>query len=160
MKFMYSAPCFSGDCGFCASCCDAEDDSSESEVIRRAEDLSKFFGPKKIDKITMNYNSKLKKWCKERGFRNPTDIGWTKETIKITKKNGETVKYRLLQECHAAVCNDPHCEVMFVNASDFAHTAFYTGLPMYEREDTNKDKIHFCGPCMTRKPSPPEISKE
>ena len=57
MKFMYSAPCFSGDCGFCASCCDAEDDSSESEIIRRAEDLSKFFGPKKIDKITMNYNS-------------------------------------------------------------------------------------------------------
>ena len=89
MKFMYSAPCFSGDCGFCAACCDSEDDSSESEVIRRAEDLSKFFGPKKIDKITMNYNSKLKKWCKERGFRNPTDIGWTKETIKVTKKNGE-----------------------------------------------------------------------
>ena len=86
---MYSAPCFSGDCGFCAACCDSEDDSSESEVIRRAEDLSKFFGPKKIDKITMNYNSKLKKWCKERGFRNPTDIGWTKETIKVTKKNGE-----------------------------------------------------------------------
>ena len=159
---VYTSPCFSGECGFCSHCWGKNEESSgeESSDLERARDLSKFFGPKKIDRITMNYNSELKKWCQKRGYRNPTDSGWTKETIKVENKNGEVVKYRLLQECHSAVCDDSHCKMMFVNANDFTHTAFYTDLPVYERVDTNKNKIHFCGPCMTRKPTPPEITKE
>ena len=66
---VYTSPCFSGECGFCSHCWDdkGNDIRLDSEIMERARDLSKFFGPKKIDRITMNFNSKLKKWCKERG---------------------------------------------------------------------------------------------
>jgi len=150
---VYLVPCFSGDCGFCINCCSNycdKDNVSNVEVLRRSEDLSKFLGKKRVDRITMDYNKSLKVWCSERGYRNPRDTGSTKKTILV--KNGE-VKFDLVKEKHKLVCDDSLCRVMYVNCSERLHSTFYPSLPIY----TN-GKLNFCGPCFTRTPTPPDIS--
>ena len=154
---VYLVPCFSGECGFCINCCAnccanscEKDNVSKVEVLRRAGDLSKFLGKNRIDKITMDYNKELKRWCSERGFRNPNNTGSSKETILV--KNGEVV-FNLVKEKHKFVCEDSLCKVMYVNCSERLHSTFYPSLPIY----TN-GKLNFCGPCFTRTPTPPDIS--
>jgi len=150
---VYLAPCFSGECGFCANCCAnncEKDNISKVEDLRRAGDLSKFLGKNRVDKITMDYNKDLKRWCSERGFRNPNNTGSSKETILV--KNGGVV-FNLVKEKHKLVCDDSLCKVMYVNCSERLHSTFYPSLPIY----TN-GKLNFCGPCFTRTPTPPDIS--
>jgi len=151
---VYSAPCFSGDCGFCINCCSnycGKDNVSKSGAWRTTEDLTKFLGKNRVDRITMDYNKILKGWCSERGFRNPHDTGSSKETILV--KNGE-VKYDLVKEKHKLVCDDSLCRVMYVNCSERLHSTFYPSLPIY----TN-GRLNFCGPCFTRTPTPPDITE-
>jgi hypothetical protein len=161
---VYLTSCFSGECGFCANCCAncanscaticatncEKDNVSKVEVLRRAGDLSKFLGKNRIDKITMDYNKDLKRWCSERGFRNPINTGSSKETILV--KNGEVI-FNLVKEKHKLVCDGSLCKAMYVNCSERLHSTFYPSLPIY----TN-GKLNFCGPCFTRTPTPPDIS--
>jgi len=150
---VYLVPCFSGECGFCINCCAnycEKDNVSKVEVSGRAKDLSKFLGKNRVDRITMDYNKDLKRWCSERGFRNPTNTGSSKEAILV--KNGEAV-FNLVKEKHKFVCDGPLCKVMYVNCSERLHSTFYPSLPIY----TN-GKLIFCGPCFTRTPTPPDIS--
>ena len=155
---VFTAPCFSECCGFCIKCCphlQEEDKSSEPENLRRARDLSKFLGKNRIDMITMNYNTELKQWCKGNGYRNPNNIGITQKEIKKQLKNKDPVKYKLIQKNHDAICDNALCKAMYVNSTDWLHRSFYTCLPIYTRSD---DKLQICGPCISREPSPPEIS--
>ena len=152
----FAAPCFSGECGFCANCNDSKEESTEEENIRRAQDLSKFWGYNYIDKITMDYNSNLKKWCKKNDYRCPQDIGETPKIIKKYKNKEDPIIFKLIQEIHPAVCDDPLCQVMFVNAPEALHNIFYPSLPIYNRKPNND--FQLCGPCLDRKPTPPEIS--
>jgi len=156
MVFAY--PCFSGECGFCASCCqrcfEKVEDREGPEILRRADDLSTFLGKKRVDDIMMDYNSQLKGWCKSRGYRNPRDIGSTNPTLRITRKGRESLIFRLIRKSHGAICDDSWCKVGYVNSTEWIHTTTYTNLPIYE----GPTGIHFCGPCITRKYQAPEIS--
>ena len=153
---IFTAPCFSGECGFCANCNDSKEESTEEENIRRAQDLSKFLGYNFIDKITMDYNSNLKKWCKKNDYRCHADIGWAPQFIKKYRYKEDPIIFKLIQEIHPAVCDDSWCQVMFVNAPEALHNIFYPSLPIYTR--VFDDKLQLCGPCLDRKPTPPEIS--
>jgi len=154
---VFTPPCFSECCGFCIKCCphlQEEDKSSEPENLRRARDLSKMLGKNRIDMITLNYNTELKQWCKGGGYKNPTNIGISQKEIKIQNKNKDHVKYKLIQQKHSDICNSSLCNVMYVTSSEWLHTSFYPSIPIYTRSDGFK----LCGPCLSRKPSPPEIS--
>jgi len=156
MKF--AAPCFSGGCGLCAECDNHDDISDKPEHLRRADDLSKLIGSKLINKITDDYNSNLKKWCNKYDYRCSEDIGWAPTIISKYKKiNNEPVRLKLIQETHSSICDDPWCKVMFVNSSERLHTSFYPSIPIYTR--VLDGKLKLCGPCLARKPTPPEIIK-
>ena len=158
MVFAY--PCFSGECGFCAECCERcfnkDEGSGSPEILKRAEDLSKFLGKKRVDAIMMDYNSQLKSWCKDNGYRNPKDPGSSKKTVMIA---GPGMKvFKLIQGSHGAVCDDARCKVGYVNSSDWIHSSTYTNLPVYERVGDHNGVFHLCGPCLSRKPTQPDIS--
>jgi len=153
----YTTTCFSGECGSCSECslrCFDTVDDLGTEILGRAEDLSKFLGKKRVDDIMMDYNRKLKSWCKETGYKNPESPGKAKKTLRFEKGN-ESLVFRLLTESHGAICDDSRCKVAFVNSSDWLHTSTYPNFPIYECSSRG---IHLCGPCIGRKPSPPEIS--
>ena len=163
----YTTTCFSGECGSCSECslrCFDTVDDLGTEILGRAEDLSKFLGKKRVDDIMMDYNRKLKSWCKENGFRNPADPGRAKRVVRFQGKGKDPSVFRLLTESHGAICDDSRCKVAFVNSSDWLHTSTYPNFPIYECSSRAKGdwrelrKIHLCGPCIGRKPSPPEIS--
>ena len=159
----YTTTCFSGECGSCSECfvrCfDTVDDWGPEilgpEILERAEDLSKFLGKKRVDDIMMDYNGKLKKWCKENGYRNPEDPGRAKRVVRFQGKGKDPSVFRLLTESHGAICDDSRCKVAFVNSSEWLHASTYPNYPIYECSSRG---IHLCGPCIDRKPSPPEIS--
>jgi hypothetical protein len=159
---VFATTCFSGECGFCPKCCERcfnrIKESDTPEPLGRAEDLSKFLGKKRVDDIMMNYNTKLKEWCEEKEYRNTKDIGWTKTKIIVPRRNKNSLQFRLLQESHGAVCDDPWCKVGYVNSTEWIHMSTYTNLPIYECKNDGGSIIHFCGPCMSREPTGPEIS--
>lgn len=150
----FTSPCFSGECGSCVNCYDSNCSSlltdTGSQATDRAKDLCKVLGKKRTDDITMNYNSILKKWCKQTGYRNPTDIGWTKKTVKMHQlfESNETNEYNLIQRKHTSVCDDTLCRAMYVNSSIWLHGSFYTSLPIY----AGKEGKFLCGPCISGRP--------
>ena len=146
--------CFSGECGLCGNCHDSNcssisDLNGSDSAMDRAKDLSKVLGAKRVDTITMNYNSVMKKWCKQRGYRNPTDIGWTNRTVKMNHVYG-TYEYKLIQTKHASVCDDSLCKAMYVNSSVWLHKSYYTSIPVYALK--GKDDKFLCGPCLSGRP--------
>ena len=152
----FLTPCFSGECGLCENCYDSNCSSSvpdhgshgsHDSTMDRAKDLCKVLGKKRIDDITMNYNSVLKKWCKRTGYRNPMDIGWTKKTVKVDQLY-ESTEYNLIERKHSSVCDDPLCKAMYVNSSVWLHGSFYTSLPIY----AGKEGKLLCGPCISGRP--------
>ena len=52
----FTAPCFSGECGFCSNCCDSNYKYKYKypENIQRAYDLKKFMGKQKVQEETQD----------------------------------------------------------------------------------------------------------
>jgi hypothetical protein len=146
MVLTFSAPCFSGTCGFCASCCDAEPTSNEPEVLHRADDLKKFMFSR-YEKELDHYNKNLNKLVKSVDYRCPTDIGFMKTKV-IYGTNPEYNKYHLIQEIHSAVCDDQLCKVFYVSAHDSQHAMFYPKVPVYTR--VKDDGHQLCAVCINR----------
>jgi len=151
----FTAPCFSGRCGFCVQCCSSgsnsissysEHKSSEPEVLQRAEDLKKFMFSR-LDKDRDHYNKTLNKFVKSVAYRSPTDIGFIKKIVFYDNKP-DYDKYRLIQKVHKEVCDDQLCKVFFVSAHDSKKTTFYPILPIYKRVIDNNHKL--CALCINR----------
>ena len=79
----YTAQCFSGECGLCFECCENgtnwfqnhQKEEITSDCLRRARDLSKLLGKKRVEVITNQYNKDLMKFTKENGYKRPDDEG-------------------------------------------------------------------------------------
>ena len=158
---VYSAPCFSGTCGFCVNCCSNYSDSdlqtrlsgsSGIGDLRRYSDISKFLGKSRVERITLDYNQSLNRWCRERGFRCPTETGSTKEHIVGTNN----LRFDLVKKNHGLSCIDSHCRVMYVSSPERLHSTLYPTFPIYTNNE--RSGLAFCGPCLTRLPVPPSIS--
>ena len=144
----FTAPCFSGECGFCACCCDTEPTSKEPEVLQRANDLKKFMFSR-YEKELDHYNKTLKQLAKSVDYRGPGDIGFMKKKVYDTSNpNPEYSKYNLIQEIHSAVCDDPLCKVFFVSSHDSKKSLFYPKLPVYTRDID--DGHQLCVVCINR----------
>jgi len=154
----YTAPCFSGTCGFCAQCCSSGSKSinsysehksskpEESESEQRAEDLKKFMFSR-FEKELDHYNKTLNKLIKSVDYRSPTDIGFIKKTVFYEDKPDYN-KYRLIQKVHGAVCDDQLCKVFYVSAHESQYSVFYPKLPVYTRVIDNNHKL--CAVCINR----------
>lgn len=104
----FTAPCFSGECGFCSNCCDSYYEYRYPENIQRAYDLKKFMGKQKVQEETDNYHKSLNKFMKTKGYYSPNDYGYMKENIKYEKGGSEEyTKYKLMKNKHKEVCDDP-----------------------------------------------------
>ena len=111
---IFTANCFSDECGFCSSCCDSEFKSDDSEDIQRAQDLKKFMGNTKLDEEQDYYNKILKKYMKKYDYRNPTDIGYMPEKLSYGEnQDSEYHKYKLIQKEHKYICDDSFCKLFF-----------------------------------------------
>ena len=149
MVLTYSAPCFSGECGFCASCCDSDPTSPDPEPVQRASDLIKFMGKQRVQDELDNYNKSLNKMLKQYDYRNPTDIGFMREKVNYEKGQLiDNVKYKLILKHHQAVCDDPLCKVFFVSAHDSLKNSFYPKLPIYSRVSDNNHQL--CAVCISK----------
>ena len=142
----FTAPCFSGECGFCASCCASETTSEEPEPLQRAEDLKKFMFSR-YEKELDYYNKSLNTLLKSVDYRGPTDIGFLTTKV-IYGDKPEYNTYRLIQKIHSAVCDDSFCKVFYVAAHESQHSMFYPKIPIYTR--IIDDKHQLCAVCINR----------
>ena len=146
----YSTNCFSGDCGFCKECCqpmyintNVENPPHSDEFLNRSEDLQKFYYGDRYDEIDIEYNQHLKKIIDRTDYRSPSDPG-----LLSKKKNLYGKKYKLIDETHSAVCDDPVCKIFFIKAHDYIRMSKFTQYPIYTREPD--DKLQFCAVCIER----------
>ena len=149
MVLTYSAPCFSGECRFCASCCDSDPTSSDPEPIQRADDLIKFMGKQRVQEESDHYHKSLNKIIKQYDYRSPTDIGFM--TKKVNYEKGQpidNIKYKLIEKNHDSVCDDPLCKVFFVTSHDNLKNTFYPKVPIYKR--VIDDNHQLCAVCISR----------
>jgi len=148
---VYACPCFSGECGFCALCCDQEHASPKVDAVLRAEDLSKFLGKKRIAEMTLDYNREMDTWCKTRGYMNPKSKGrcpglfFTLEGIHPHTTN---VQFDLIRSVHSSICSDPMCMVMFINSPDHLHKKYYPLIPLYAKVGT---PLKLCALCIRKR---------
>lgn len=149
----YATPCFSSECGLCPNCCKSDYVHKENNEVSRAKDMKLFYGRNKIDDISNDFGKRLNKWCKERGYKNPKEIGWTKKTIKKFKPGSlDPIRLNLIRENHENVCLDPHCQLLYEDANDWIKKKSYSIMPLYSWKDGDKCKDKYiCGPCLDYK---------
>ena len=137
-----AAPCFSGDCGLCADCCNVKDSSKVEEYERRYKDMSKIMGKTLIEEYREVYNKRLNSWCKNKGYTDPFLYGYVKEKIKV---NDET--YTLCKKIHSDVCDDPYCRTLYTTTDEYTQKTKYSKYPIYK---SNTRNIQLCGICIDR----------
>ena len=150
----YATPCFSGTCGFCPNCCKSEYIHKEKNEVSRAKDMKLFYGRKKIDEISDNYNKRLNGWCKNRGYKNPNNIGWTKEILKKFRPGSfEPIHLNLIRDSHKdKICCDPHCQLLYEDANEWLKDKNYSIMPLYSWKDGEMIQgKYICGPCLDYK---------
>jgi len=145
----FTAPCFSGECGFCSNCCDSKYRYKYPENIQRAYDLKKFMGKQKVHEETDYYHKSLNKIMETKGYYSPNDYGYMKENIKYEKGGSEEyTKYKLMKNRHKEICDDPLCKIFYISAHENHQLKFYPNIPLYSRVVDNN---HFlCAVCIDR----------
>ena len=137
----FTAPCFSGGCGFCPECCRSDVKVTESEDLLRAKDFSKFMGKQTIIKENDKYNKQFNQFMKQYNFRNPMKIGFMPKYMSYGKDI-----YTLIEEVHTSVCDDIFCKVFYVNAHDALKKNHYSNYPIYTRKEDGLCQL--CGICV------------
>ena len=137
-----AAPCFSGECGLCANCCNVKDSSKLGEREQRYKDMSKIMGKNLIEEYREVYNNRLNNWCKNKGYTDPFLYGYAKEKIKV---NDET--YTLCKKVHSDVCDDPYCRALYTTTDEYTQKNRYSKYPIYTSDIRN---IKLCGVCIDR----------
>jgi len=149
----YATPCFSSECGMCPNCCQSDYIHKESEEVTRSKDMKLLYGRKKVDEISNDYTKRLNSWCKERGYKNPNDIGWTKVNVKKFRSGSfDPICFSLVRSSHNFICSDPHCQLLHEDANDWLKNKSFPIMPIYSWKDGEKsiDK-YICGPCLDNK---------
>ena len=152
MKFInpiFAYPCFSGDCQLCSSCCKSESLSKDSESIQRAKTLSKFMNYQKINDETNYYIKKINEFVKNTHYFDPNEIGFTKKYM-----NHSNMKYKLVQNKHDLICDDPLCQIIYLSSDDHKKNNIYPKYPIYSRIDNenkyNNTPHNLCAVCIQR----------
>ena len=66
LNMIYTAPCFSGDCGFCEECCSNNYiKTNPNELTMRAQDAIKFIGKNKVEEENDKYSKAIKLTVRE-----------------------------------------------------------------------------------------------
>lgn len=149
----YATPCFSGECGFCPNCCKSDYIHKEKNEVTRSKDMKLLYGRKKVDEISNDYTKRLNNWCKQRGYKNPNDIGWTKQTVKKFRPGSfDPICFSLIRSSHKYICSDPHCQLLHEDANDWLKNKSYPIMPIYSWKDGEKSiEKYICGPCLDYK---------
>ena len=137
-----AAPCFSGECGMCANCCNVKDSSKLGERERRYKDMTKIMGKNLIEEYREVYNKRINTWAKSKGYTDPFLYGYAKEKIKM---NDET--YSLCKKVHSDVCDDPYCRALYNSTDEYTQKTRYSKYPIYTSDIRD---IKLCGVCMDR----------
>lgn len=146
IKMNYATPCFSGCCGFCVECCDSSIEPKILDKQNQEGALCKIVGKQRMNEIQDEYTNELRDWCQSRGYRNPSDIGWTKEIMKLNED-----KYKLSRKLNKDVCDDPFCKAIYLTMHEHSRKSFYESMPLYFRDKKFEgDHFKLCGPCISK----------
>jgi len=143
-NFSSATPCFSHECGLCVSCCGG-DKSSLSHSERRAKDLSIMMGKKNVEEYRKFYNNRLNTWCKNRGYRDPSDYGWSQEKVKKIRTYDTNDIFILSTERHNKVCDDPYCKMLYHSGTEWDQKKKFPNYPIYTYHN-----LSLCPICLDR----------
>ena len=139
---VFSATCFSNECGFCATC-SARGSSNmgriklhlkEKEEAERASDLKKFMGKQLVEEETLKYHAKMKEIMVKADYISPSDSGFMRTRVNYEKGQGiDYVRYNLIRKEHKELCSDGHCQVFHHSAHETMIKSYYPLLPIYKR---------------------------
>ena len=151
-KSDFSAPCFSGDCGFCRNCCaramNRLEPSEATESLQRANVLKKFMGVKRVNEELDDYNKSMNTFAKRTGYADPKDIGFT-----MKRQWNNDFRYQLIQKEHKAICDDELCKVIYISSDKTKQEINYPKYPMYQRHAGEENKLpphYLCALCISK----------
>ena len=150
----FASPCFSGECGLCPECCGSDYIHDIPNEISRAKDMNLLYGRKRVDEISTDYSKRLSQWCSERGYRNPSDSGWTKKTVKKCKPGSlDPMRFELLTTSHPdKICSDTHCTLLYEDSNEWLRNKSFPITPLYSWRDGERTPIKYiCGVCLDHK---------
>lgn len=147
LNMIYTAPCFSGDCGFCEECCSNNYiKTNPNELTMRAHDAIKFIGKNKVEEENDKYSKAIKQKMIKTDYRNPTDIGYMPRFVNYEIHPSHHMKYKLNQKIHSEVCSNRICQVLFHSSHEEIQKSYYPKLPVYTRVTDNNH--HLCSVCI------------
>ena len=149
-------PCFSGQCGLCGTCCGQDAPSTSRDCIARSEVLSKFYqGSLTTDREEyMNKITQLmrrEQGCLVHEKELLTGIIPTKFRVQEACFSGPSV-YKKLETPHGAICDSPHCKMMYTSAPEYYHMSWFPQIPVYTRE--TDDGCQLCILCLKKQGKP------
>ena len=147
---VFSAPCFSNECGFCETCSDRNNEPAKATLEKeeremRAVDLKKFMGKQLVEDEAQKYHIKMKDLMGKADYRNPQDIGYMRTRVNYEKGQPiENFRYNLIRKAHTEVCSDGRCGVFHHSAHEEMIKSYYCQLPIYQRQSGGHNLCAVC----------------
>jgi len=137
-----SAECFSGECGFCASCTETHhyvSDTDPLESDKRASDMAKFIKKDDIQKEFETYQKSLRNHMNLYKYVEKSEQGFTPHTFKID--NSIFTLTNTFEKCDSILCRMFHGHL-----HENICKKSLRDIPMYRSTSTK----HFCLVCLKR----------
>jgi hypothetical protein len=151
----FAPPCFSSQCGFCASCNRRGDIPRSQPRLDRIRQLAKFTKSENAESVEVYRNQMNRMIQKEQ-------MGISLLETHTEEGLYDTATYTRIPSPHQEICDNPPCMRVYCESPDYFHGSWFPQIPMYRRESSvfrgtrifEDTKIHLCGICVNLGSSP------
>ena len=145
----FAPPCFSSQCGFCASCNRREEVPRETPRLDRIRELSKFTKSQNAGFVETYMNQMNRLMHRDQ-------MGLSLPETYQDEGLHHTAEYTRIPPHHQGICDNPPCMRVYCESPEYFHQSWFPTIPMYKKnpsvfrgvpifEDT---QIHLCGLCV------------
>jgi hypothetical protein len=162
---LFAPPCFSSQCGLCASCHTHEEPLRANARLDRVRLLAKFSKDSNGVEVETYRNQMTQLMYREaNGLCKPSECvhGILAPSYTVDESLYHTSVYTRIANPHTQICDNVPCMRSYLESPDYFHNSWFPTIPMYERGDLPKTKkddssCHLCGLCMKTQGQPQRV---
>ena len=159
---LFAPPCFSSQCGLCASCNKQEEAPRSNARLDRIKLLAKFSKESNSSEVEAYRNQMTQLMYREANGLCKTSErvhGILTPSYKVEESLNYTSVYTRTKNPHSHICDNLPCMRAYNESPEYFHKSWFPTIPMYERGDLPKTKqkdssCHLCGLCMKTQGQP------
>ena len=153
---LFAPPCFSSQCGLCASCNKREEAPRANDRLDRVRLLAKFSKESNCSEVETYRNQMTQLMYREtNGLYKPSERvhGILAPSYTLEESMYHTSVYTRIANPHTRICDNIPCMRSYIESPEYFHKSWFPTIPMYERGDLPKTKkeassCHLCGLCV------------